>query len=347
MRRSVFVITLCALFLLTSVISLGYAAVTDHLELQGTATADPPKIVFITNATATSGTVRDVAYSGTLLSSTVTVGNASNATAVLSVTLKNNSPFAYKFNGLTYDPADYDNTAIKVSLSGMNKGAELLAGASKTVNITFSYTNGVPSNRTLHSLLNISFILSSEYVAVDNSLECFEQILNEPDALKQLQDGMDDLNGGRLSTSYIGNVAGSTDQDSKLLNELFTVDGENVLKLEVGGKTINVTAMIKFENVLGDSAKEMTIYMTGNEISGSLLKPTDVQVFAAVYRKNADGKWVMVGQLYEGTAKSNSYSATGILGKHNSFNTDKWVSSYEYHGVKAGSSIATVIAAAP
>lgn len=344
MRRSVFVITLCALFLLTSVISLGYAAVTDHLEIQGSATADPPKIVFITNATATSGTARDIAYSGTLLSSTVTVGNASDATAVLSVTIKNNSPFAYKFNGLTYDPADYDNTAIKVSLSGMNKGAELLAGASKTVNITFSYTDGVPSNRTLHSLLNISFVLSSEYVAVDNSLERFEQILNEPQTLDGLYEAMDTTN-GRPNNSYIGNVAGAHDADSEALNELFTVDGENILTLELDGKKVNVTAIIKNENVIGDAEKEMTIYMTGSTISGSLFRPSSIQVFAAVYRKDTDGTWKMVGQLYEGRADSNNYN--GGWGSHNSFNTDTWESYYEYHGVRAGSSIETVIAAAP
>ncbi|MBQ9735808.1 MAG: hypothetical protein IJV96_03380 [Clostridia bacterium] len=344
MRRSVFVVVLCALFLFTGVISLGYAEVTDILSLEGSATADPPKIVFITSATATTGNASDIAYSGTLLSSTVTLDNGANSKTILSVTLKNNSPFAYKFNGLTYDAADYDNTGIKATLTGISKGTELLAGASTTATITFSYANGVVANKTLHSLLDISFVLSSEYVAVDNSLARFEQILNEPDTLQGLYEAMDTTN-GRPNNSYIGNVAGSSNADSTALNNLFTVDGENVLKLEVGGKTVNVTAIIKNENIIGDDQNEMTIYMTGSEITGSLFRPGSIQVFAAVYRKNAEGKWAMIGQLYEGRANSNNYN--GGWGSHNSFNTDTWESYYEYHGIAAGASIETVIAAAP
>ena len=44
-------------------------------------------------------------------------------------------------------------------LSGISKGTELAAGASKTVTVTFAYGNGVSTNKTLNSLVDISFVL--------------------------------------------------------------------------------------------------------------------------------------------------------------------------------------------
>ncbi|MBQ8907189.1 MAG: hypothetical protein IJY71_01195 [Clostridia bacterium] len=347
MRKRVVILTLCALFLCTGFLSIGYAALTDELTLDGSASVSPGSYVYISSVSLSSGSASNIGYSGTVLASTVTLTNSASSKVVLSVTLKNNSPFAYKFNGLTYTAGSgYDNTAITATLSGISKGTELAAGASKTVTVTFAYGNGVSTNKTLNSLVDISFVLASEYVAVDNSLERFEEILNDADTLAKLDAAMSNASERYNDTSYIGNVAGATDADSSALNEIFTVDGDNKLQLEVDGKTVDVTAIIKNEDIGGTADNEMVIYMTGSEITGNWFRPGSIQVFAAIYRKNAEGKWAMIGQLYEGTANSNNYTGQ-IFGTHNSFNTDTWKSSYVYHGVAEGATINQIVAAIP
>ena len=348
MRKRVVILTLCALFLCTALISVGYSALTDGLMLDGSASVSPGSYVYISGVSLSSGSASNIGYSGTVLSSTATLTNSASSKVVLSVTLKNNSPFAYKFNGLTYtEGSGYDNTAIAATLSGITKGTELAAGATKTVTLTFSYVNGVSSNKTLNSLVDISFVLASEYVAVDNSLSRFEEILNDPPTLEQLYTAMDAASERYNDTSYIGNVAGANDADSSALNNIFTVDGDNKLKLEVNGKTVDVTAIIKNEDIGGTSDNEMVIYMTGNDITGNWFRPGSIQVFAAVYRKDTtDGKWKMIGQLYEGTANSNNYKGE-LFGSHNSFNTDTWKSSYVYHGVAEGATINQIVAKTP
>ena len=157
---------------------------------------------------------------------------------------------------------------------------------------------------------------------------------------------MNATGGGRVSTSYIGNVAGATDADTQTVNELFTVDGKSLLTLDLkgDGTETNVTAMIKREDIGGTSANEMVIYMTGQEITGTVLRPSTVQVFAAIYAQNDAGEWVQKGELFEGTATTNPYY---ISWNHNSFNTDTWKSTKVYNGVASGSTIERVLAGIP
>jgi hypothetical protein len=267
------------------------------------------------------------------------------------VTVKNNTEYPYTFNGITYTTgADtYDNTAISVSAS-ISKGAELAPGASTEFDVTFKYKSGVSTNKTLRSLINLSYVPAAEYIpeiAVKGAIGRFGEVLNDSVTYDQLIAAMDKTGSGRWSNSYIGNVAGATDADSQTIDNLFTVDGKKLLTLDLkgDGSETHVTAMIKRENIGGSSANEMVIYMTGEEITGSLFRPSTLQVFAAIYVQNETGEWVQKGELFEGTAKSNPYF--GGLGSHNSFNTDTWESAKAYNGVKAGSTIEEVFAGIP
>ena len=351
MKKRTIAFLLCALLLSTAFLGVGYAALNDELTVSGQGTAKGPKIVYISAVTVSSGTATNITRSGTLLSSKVTLGSSGTAQTVLRVTVKNNTDYPYVFNGITYTegPDTYDNTAITVAASA-KKGLEVASGASTSFDLTFKYKNGASSNRTLNSVINLAFVPPDEYVpeiAVKGAIGQFGNILNDPVSYNKLTDAMDKTGiTDRWSNSYIGNVAGATDADSQAVNELFMVDGKSLLTLDLkgDGTETHVTAMIKREDIGGTSAKEMVIYMTGEEISGNLLKHTDLQVFAAIYVQNDAGEWVQKGELFEGTAKSNAYFASW---NDNSINTDTWKSTKAYNGVKSGSTIEQVLAGIP
>lgn len=351
MKIRVLAMFLYTLFVATAFLGVGYAALTDELSVSGTGSAKVPKIVYISAATVSSGSVTNLAKSGAVLSSTVTLGNAASSTAVVRVTVKNNTDYPYIFNGLSYTEGKdtYDNTNITVSAS-IKKGVELASGASTSFDLTFKYKSGVSTNKVLNSVIQIAYIPPDEYIpeiAVKGAIGHFAEILNDPVSYEKLTDAMKSTSiTGRLSDTYIGNVAGATDDDSKAVNELFTVDGKSMLTLDLkgDGTQTEVTAMIKRENIGGSSDEEMVIYMTGETIKGNTLRPTDLQVFAAIYVKNAAGEWEQKGELFEGTARSNAYY---ISFSHNSFNTGTWKSVKAYNGVKAGSSIGEVLAGIP
>ena len=350
MKRSHIALLLCVLLLSTLLMGVGYATLTTTLAVEGSTRVDPPKIVFISRTSVTSGTVTGVSRSGTVLRSQVTLANSASSQAVIRVTVKNNTEYPYTFNGVTYTVgADtYDNTAIAVSTS-ISKGLELAAGASTEFDLIFKYKSGVSTNKVLNSVLNLSFVPAAEYIpeiAVKGSLGRFEQVLNDEVTFDQLETALNASSDRYNDNSYIGNVVGANTADSKALNELFTVDGYNYLTLEIEGEETNVTALIKHEDIGGTTDKEMVIYMTGETISGSLFRPSNIQVFAAIYRKNAEGNWVQIGQLYEGTAKSNNYKGE-LFGTHNSFNTDTWETVNAYHGVAAGATVNQLLAAIP
>lgn len=351
MKTRTIAFLLCALFLSAAFLGVGYAALSDELTVSGQGSAKVPKIVYISAVTVSSGTATNITKSGTVLNSTVTLDAGASAQTVLHVTVKNNTDYPYVFNGVSYTegPDTYDNTAIAVSASA-KKGLEVASGASTSFDLVFKYKSGVSSNKTLNSVINLAFVPPDEYVpeiAVKGAIGQFSNILNDPVTMNKLSTAMDTVTGGRANDTYIGNVAGATDADSTVIDELFTVDGKHLLTLDLkgDGTETNVTAMIKREDIGGTSAEEMVIYMTGQEISGSLFRPTDVQVFAAIYVQNDAGEWVQKGELFEGVARSNNYS--GGWGSHNSFNTDTWESAKEYNGVKAGATIEQVLAAIP
>ena len=340
---------LCTLFIATAFLGVGYAALTDELAVSGTGSAKPPRIVYISAATVSSGSVTNLAKSGAVLSSTVTLGDAASSTAVVRVTVKNNTDYPYIFNGLSYTEGEgtYDNTNITVSAS-IKKGEELASGASVSFDLTFKYKNGVPTNKVLNSVIQIAYIPPDEYIpeiAVKGAIGQFGEILNDEITFDKLMDTLNDTSSGR-GNSYVGNVVGATDADSSAIEELFTVNGENLLTLDIGGKKTNVTALIKNEDIGGSSDTEMVIYMTGETISGSFLRPGEIQVFAVIYRKNDAGEWIQLGDLYEGVADSNNYNGN-FFGTHNSFNTDTWVTAMAYHGVRKGSNIEALVAAIP
>lgn len=327
---------------------IGYASVTDDLQIGGTVQAEPQTGVFIYDVNIPNGvTATENGYVGTALNSTVTLGNSGTSTVSFDVSIYNYSHYVYKFNGVKYMEEAYSNANIvyEIDKTELAQGQQLSGMQSVTFTITFSYKNGkVSSNRTLNSVLNFEFVPEDEYIApvvVSNAIDKFSEILNTTTDYDKLINQMENTSiGGRWSDSYIGNVVGATSADTKVLQELFTDEnGESYLTLDIAGKKTNITAMIKREDVDGESGNEMTIYMTASAIGRS-----DVQVFASVFKQASDGTWNQIGEMYEGKASTNNYSAYEIWAR-DSFNTDTWSSTVDYYGLGTGKTIEQVIAA--
>lgn len=369
-------IAFCAICLLFTS-SVGFAVVSDELKIEGTAEATPPRSVYIVNAlqsgAETDCSVQIKGYSGTVLSSKVTLSTSATASVKISVEVFNNTAYGYVFNGIKYESgADtYDNADITVSVTDLKVGDALAVGAGLTFIAEFSYVaTASAQNTVLNSAINFSFIPASEYVpdiAVDNALERFENILNDETEneegktlFEQLNDAFENTTGSRPNNdngkSYIGNVVGSSGVDSEAIEKLFTVDGENKLVLDINGEKTNVTVLIKREDIDGDSSngKEITLYLTPEEITGEWDRmtwshPYHSPIYAVVYRceKDEDGneKWSRIGETYEGKATKTHYDYTeDDWTKYDSFDTGAWITTQSYYGLSAGVKIETLMA---
>ena len=327
-------------------ISVGYAAVSNRLDIIGRVEVEPQTGVFISDVDIPNGiNAMENGRTGTVLNSTVTLGNSGNSTVSFDITVFNNSPYVYKFNGVKYLDEAYSNANIVFALTDLEKGDQITEYQTLNFTVTFSYKNGqVPSNHTLNSVLNFEFVPEDEYIApvvVRNATDRFAEILNNAEDYDKLTTQMDDTSwGGRWSDSYIGNVVGATTTDTKVLEELFTDEnGQSFLILDIGGNKTNITAMIKRENVDGESGNEMSIYMTAATIGR-----TDVQVFVSVFKQGSDGKWYQLGEMYEGEASTNNYSVLTFWAK-DSFNTDSWLSTVDYYNLGTDATIEDIISA--
>ncbi len=340
-------------------VCVGYANLTDKLTIESEANITVQKGVYISEVNLDNAVGVTVnAYLATTLNSTVTLGASANSTVTFDVQLYNNSPYVYVFEKTEYMEEAYDNADITFSHAALTPGMEIASYGYIEFDITFSYKDGAVANRTLNSAINFKFVLDSEYIpeaAVDGAAERFEQILNTDSEFEALIEHMEaEASQNNRNETYVGNVVGAGDGDTVFLNNLFKDDnGDSKLTLEINGEKTNVTAIIKRENLDGNSAtgdaegNEMTIYLTADDLSGrNWWSPGEVTVYAIVYTKTDGGEWIQLSDMLEGKANANNY-AGNYFAAINSFNTDTWESSQTYYGVRKGAGIETIIAAIP
>jgi hypothetical protein len=302
-----------------------------------------------------------------MLISSVTVPR--NTELTFQITVFNDTNVEYGFdNVVSTVGSGYDNENIIYTLTNLKRPytvdgemaddvTRIPGKRSHTFEITFKIADGVTdfSNVTLNSVLNFIFKPFSDInpdrttSPVDGALDQFKKILNTPDLREEL---MDNLRSGSFTGKYIGNVVGSSESDSTLLKRLFEGNLNLMLPNADGVLTkTNLTCMIKQRNLVGDSTKEMTIYMTPDDLTNKKSGDSIKNVYVAVFKlvgEDANGNqiWEQYGELYHGIADCNDYSVSILdWGFDPSLNTDSWESSQVYHGVKAGKDLSTVIKA--
>lgn len=341
-------------------VGFGYAVLTDDLEVKGSLAVEPPPI-YIESAVWVDGNIQDLqapTYSANAMGSKVNLTSSANSYAVVKIVVKNTTNVAYGYNRTfaLSGEGTYDNTNITYSLytdascktkmirrtpvypRSTTEGADGL-----TFYVKFSYASGYkPSSaETLNSFLLYEFLtpidsIEEESVSqetINGVVEKMEDIVTNPTrdsetgktSLEELIEmiktpvtgSVRDKNNTNGDT-YVGTVTGSGDEDTGFLENLFAGN----LNMIIDGERVNVTVMIKLEDVTGDGVADLTLYSTTDKLTSSGRKPVYAQVFAGVRDSDGNVSYEKRGETYFGYASVNGYD--GSTFGTGSFNTGSW-----------------------
>lgn len=345
--------------------SIGFAAFTTTFHINGTTEAEIPYGLFITSVTTDDGKTsyideNEVSYVSltTTVKSHLNRSNWGTGTVTYRITVLNNTRLTYSYRGLYYQTnlSDYNGNS-KISTTANRRNLSIECSLAKetaenqkvlpgeTLEFTVKYTVGdrLDANTDWKTLVNYQFGIN-----VDGELEALEvveakflDVLNNSITYHQLIDALDNKFDGRQewTSNYIGNVTGSSSEDSVAVNTLFA----GQLQISVGGSKKDATVMIKHENLDGNRNTgddytavntnnggvfngygcEMTLYLTIDPLNSA---GRYVPVYAVVFTCDRDengnlGEWYRIGDTYAGEANVVTYNGGNGTG---SFVTDNW-----------------------
>ena len=354
--------------------TLGYANISKELVVEGSANAKPIEGLYIVSAemVSTSSGGQTVSVEPVELTTNLKAtfrGSQRNSSVTYKIVVANNTDYKYTYSGIEYtSPLDgyngnqyIKNGQVKITTkksqtdtsATFNTSSSIEPRTTVTFFATYALSNswwGLPTNQDLATYVNFKFgvnLDSVEDVAIENTFARFLEILNDSDgAYLKLTDYITKKytgggSGNLWRATYMGNVVGSSDQDTAYVEELF---GDN-LSIKIDDVQTDITLLIKREDVDGDvntgddyelgtgsnyihaEGNEMTLYMTTDKLNNT---NNNAVVYAAVFTcdKNEDGSlgpWYLFGDTYVGTAPVVSYE--GDQSGTGSFHTDTWVSS--------------------
>ena len=160
-KRRVMILSVC---LVVFVMSLGYAALSQYIELDGIASIDRSWIVKVTNVTNTvTNSAENI--SSSYISNTVTLNAnlpTSSSTITYTITLENQGNIKAKLNNI--EVIEDENTNITYEISGVEEGVtQLNPGESNTATVTIRYKDGVTNTGNTEKRMMLTFIY------IDNS----------------------------------------------------------------------------------------------------------------------------------------------------------------------------------
>ena len=354
-KKLLIYVALPFMFLFTCV---GYAALTDTLNIHGSVSINVPAGLFIIDIKETgSSNIKTNAYDfpgySTIVDSSLTKNSRWSAASVTyEITVFNNTDLTYAYRGLYFkdDLNGYDNSYVSerngnnyivIAVQFANNIRTVAPGNELTFTVTYTLGSSLSTrDKAYKTYLNYQFGINveSETVAKDVLADKFTNILNSTETYEKLYNRIDDkFSGAEWTSNYIGNVTDSTSDDSATVNELFA----GFLQMTINGTDTPITVLIKHENVDGDTNTgddytavsgnqsftgygcEFTLYMTTSKLDNRNERPP---VYAASYtcNRNEDGscgEWYMIGEIYEGTAQIVGYEGGASTG---SFDTGTW-----------------------
>lgn len=380
-----------------ALIGVGYAQIVDTLVINGKGSLELDGVV-VTNVVVMGGTAADKSH-GHFLPTNVTseISGTQGQSVTYKITVKNYSDkYKYAYVGIVCDTSaenngiygdgteDYTGSGLTITTKNpdgteFKKGTAIEAGQELTFLATYTIGSGAPAD--IKTIMNYKFgvhVDSAGAMAAERTLELFLKILNTSESYGKLTEDIDNKYSGYTGygdpeawrANYIGNVSANVDEgdqsetakdDIETIKALF---GEEGLTLDTGNGAVNITIMIKRENLdgdtrTGDSYKavkdntwgrdytttgtgcEMTLYMTADNLDNTKDEgeyPTEdhAKVYVAVFTCTNDGstdangntkltsKWYQIGDIYEGHTDIVSYD--GDANGEGSFVTDRWVS---------------------
>ena len=154
-KRKIMTITVV---LLIFVMSLGYAALSQHMDIDGIAQIDRNWIVKITNVTSAvtnSGVDNSKVYVGTTVTVDATLPTATS-TVTYTVTLSNEGNIPAKLS--TIEKIEDENYSIIYEISGVKESYTILnPGETNTVKVTLKYQSGVENIGNTNKELMLTF----------------------------------------------------------------------------------------------------------------------------------------------------------------------------------------------
>ena len=276
----------------------------------------------------------------------ITLSNEASSSVTISVSFYNNTDVNYYYDKT--ETVQWDNDRIAYEVTGIAQKDAVLPHSSKTLYVTFDYSGSVPSDKSLLSQLHFKFVLDKDSIGgivAQTAVDRFRDILNNKaydSSYSDLITGMDNRSGFNKASAItsIGNVAGPSSGDSRLIETLFG-DAFMSMDLDGDGKAEPITMMIKRENLDNNVTTgadysyttwgstqtvrgvEMTLYITSQDLANVSSGQTVVVYAASFTRLPGATQWTDLVPLTKGTAKANNYSGYGSA---NSFNTDTWTS---------------------
>ena len=346
--------------------AVGYATISDTMQIIGSARVEIPYGLFITNIKVKStSNVDNHAYEfkpyTTTVDSTISRTNSGAGTVTYEITVLNNTKLTYSYRDIYFQTnltgytgnAHVTNTAINsysskiavvCSLKNTTANKKVEPGESLVFTVVYTIGTGRSHRDDWKTLINFQFGINvdGEREALEVVEQKFLNILNSSATYTQLIDALDNKFDGRQewTSNYIGNVNGSSSEDSVAVNTLFA----GHLQISVGKDDLDATVMIKHENLDGNVRTgddyvatnknnggvfrgygcEMTLYLTVDPLNRA---GAYVPVYAVVFTcdRDANGnkisEWYRIGSTYAGTANVVTYDGGNGTG---SFVTDNW-----------------------
>jgi hypothetical protein len=356
---------------------VGYASISDFLSVSGTVKTSIPSGLFITSiveqssSRVTNSTESYLPYTTTVDAAIKKSSTNSEGKVTYTITVLNNTKLTYSYRGIYYQTnlSGYNGNSYVSTATGRNRigvvcsladapaeQKKVAPGETLTFTATYTVGAGMSSGTTWKTLVNFQFGINvdGEREALEVIEGKFLNILNTETTYEQLIDVLDNKYDGRQewTSNYIGNVTGSSSEDSVAVNTLFA----GQLQITVGKEQMDATVLIKHENLDGNRYTgddytavnssnggvfngygcEMTLYLTIDPLNrAGAYVPVYVVVFTCDRDENGEkiSDWYRIGSTYAGTANVVSYNGGNGTG---SFVTDNWKADAEVYRIVDG-----------
>lgn len=356
------IIGLCALLsCMTLFLSVGYAAITGHILIDGSAVYNDPATVFIRNVRVSSskntGGTASVTKAGFVVfqHGNYSLNRRSNAnnsggTVTIEVVVENNSDVGQYFVGHSADPALA--SGVTVTYSGIKVG-ELIPSKAEPKTFTITIQNTTRSAVSLDnviSTLNFSPVFDESFTedASHSVADIFENVLagtgidgngkgivyngreiSADDIMSVLTDSMERVDTG----GYIGNVGNASQEQKDLIAAIF---GDEI-SMQIGNQHYSVSLLIKNQQIDGKGENDMVIYVTADQLAvgggqwrnNAWQDLNIVPVYGIVFINNGNEGYSYCDHLFLGEAPVCNFGGEFGQDKIGNFNTNLW-NSTEY-----------------
>jgi hypothetical protein len=343
----------CMLLALASTLFcfVGYAALSDTLQITGQVQVDRPDKIFIAkieNIKTSNGATCNVAPQAVDFPSAKFISKIDFPGKVtFDVTLVNGTSVKQIYDRLEAKTGAYDATGVTVKVQykdangdwkDLKQRYEFPAGATLECKVTMTCGQNVTKNM-MHEFI---FVTDPEHLTQHVSqplLAKYDALINNTDLYGIFADyGKDHKNlwlygGANQTGAYISNSSGYDPDQVQAVNDAL----DDITKITINGEEKNVTVLLKQQDVCDwVDGEERLIYFTADPLNDQNNK--NAPVFVCVfYLDAASGKWLPIGgmkdgeyMIFEGTA--NVCNRSGQTGTGN-FDTNNWHPSQDYFGV--------------